>query len=90
VHGSLGLLAAGNHRATTVEHADASGYARDPVLPFFLERYADAYRLELDAFITGFLDGAPLAPNGEDGLRAQLLADAATEAAKTGQPVRAG
>src|SRR5919206_188012 len=71
VHGSLGLLAAGNQRATTVEHADASGYARDPVLPFFLERYADAYRLELDAFVNGVLDGTSLAPNGEDGLQAQ-------------------
>jgi len=90
VHGSLGLLSAGNHRATTVEHADAVGYVRDPVLPFFLERYADAYRLELNAFIVSVLDGAPLAPNGEDGLRAQLLADAATEAAKTGQPVQLG
>jgi len=90
VHGSLGPLAAGNKRATTVEHAGASGYVRDPVLPFFLERYADAYRLEIDAFITGVLDGASLAPNGEDGLRAQLLADAATEAAKTGRAVRLG
>jgi myo-inositol 2-dehydrogenase/D-chiro-inositol 1-dehydrogenase len=88
VHGSGGLLAAGNRRATTVEHADASGYSRDPVLPFFLERYADAYRLELDAFVASVLDGALLAPDGEDGLKAQLLADAATQAAKTGQPVR--
>src|SRR4029077_5653105 len=88
VHGSLGLLAAGNQRATTVEHADGSGYSRDPVLPFFLERYADAYRLELDAFVTAVPDGKPLTPNGEDGLRAQLLADAATEAAKSGRPVR--
>ena len=64
--------------------------ARDPVLPFFLERYADAYRLELDAFIDAVLDGAPLAPNGDDGLRAQLLADAATRGrARAGQPVRA-
>lgn len=88
VHGSLGLLAAGNHRATTVEHASADGHTRDPILPFFLERYADAYRLELDAFVNAVLDGTPLAPSGEDGLRAQLLADAATEAAKTGHPVR--
>jgi myo-inositol 2-dehydrogenase/D-chiro-inositol 1-dehydrogenase len=88
VHGSLGLLSAGNQRATTVEHAGASGYVRDPVLPFFLERYADAYRLELDAFITGVADNTPLAPNGEDGLHAQLLADAATEAAKAGRPLR--
>jgi len=88
VHGSRGLLAAGNQRATTVERADASGYSRDPILPFFLERYADAYRLELDAFIASVLDEVPLTPSGEDGLRAQLLADAATEAAKTGRPVR--
>jgi len=88
VHGSRGLLAAGNRRATTVEHADGSGYRSDPALPFFLERYADAYRLELDAFITAVLDGGPLAPNGEDGLKAQLLADAATEAARTGLPIR--
>jgi myo-inositol 2-dehydrogenase/D-chiro-inositol 1-dehydrogenase len=81
-------LSAGNQRATTVEHAGASGYVRDPVLPFFLERYADAYRLELDAFITGVADNTPLAPNGEDGLHAQLLADAATEAAKAGRPLR--
>jgi len=60
------------------------------VLPFFLERYADAYRLELDAFITCVLDGTALTPNGDDGLRAQVLADAATEAAKTGRPVRLG
>lgn len=90
VHGSLGLLSAGNQRATTVEHANASGYTRDPVLPFFLERYADAYRLELAAFIEAVLEGAALTPNGEDGLRAQILADAATEAAQTGRPVRLG
>ena len=88
VHGSLGLLSAGNHRPTTVEHADASGYVRDPVLPFFLERYADAYRLELDAFVTAVLEETPMSPSGEDGLRAQLLADAATEAAQSGRAVR--
>jgi myo-inositol 2-dehydrogenase / D-chiro-inositol 1-dehydrogenase len=88
VHGSHGLLAAGNPRATTVEHASASGYTRDPALPFFLERYAEAYRREFDAFVAAALDGAPLAPNGEDGLRAQLLADAATEAATTARSVR--
>jgi myo-inositol 2-dehydrogenase/D-chiro-inositol 1-dehydrogenase len=88
VHGSRGLLAAGNRCATTVEHADAGGYRRDPSLPFFLERYADAYRHELDGFVASVVDGTPVAPNGEDGLRAQLLADAATEAVRTGRPVR--
>jgi myo-inositol 2-dehydrogenase/D-chiro-inositol 1-dehydrogenase len=88
VHGSLGLLAAGNQHATTVTHAGTNGYQSDPALPFFLERYAQAYRLELDSFVTSVLDGAPISPSGEDGLKAQLLADAATQAAQTGQPVR--
>jgi myo-inositol 2-dehydrogenase/D-chiro-inositol 1-dehydrogenase len=88
VHGSLGLLAAGNQHATTVTHAGTQGYQSDPALPFFLERYAQAYRLELDSFVTSVLDGAPISPSGEDGLKAQLLADAATQAAQTGQPVR--
>ena len=43
--------------------------------------YAEAYRRELDTFVASVLDGAPVAPSGEDGLKAQLLADAATQAA---------
>jgi myo-inositol 2-dehydrogenase/D-chiro-inositol 1-dehydrogenase len=88
VHGSLGLLAAGNRRTTTVELANNRGYSVDPALPFFLERYAEAYRAELDAFVTGVLDGKALSPSGQDGLKAQRLADAATAAARSGQAVR--
>ena len=88
VHGSKGLLAVGNHHATTVTRANGDGYAGDPALPFFLERYAEAYRLELEAFVAAVLDGKPLSPTGEDGLKAQRLADAATQASQSGQPVR--
>ena len=88
VHGSRGLLAAGNRTSTTVIRADADGYTSDPALPFFLERYAEAYRLELAAFIAAVLDGTAIPATGEDGLKAQRLADAATEAAKSGKPVK--
>jgi myo-inositol 2-dehydrogenase / D-chiro-inositol 1-dehydrogenase len=88
VHGSLGLLQAGNRHQTTVAFADGRGTTTDPALPFFLERYADAYRIEIDAFVAGVLDGRPIAPTGADGLAAQRLADAATEAVRTGRPVR--
>jgi myo-inositol 2-dehydrogenase/D-chiro-inositol 1-dehydrogenase len=90
VHGSRGLLAAGNRHATTVTFAGDRGYSTDPALPFFLERYAEAYQAELDSFIRGVLAGAPLAPTGEDGLKAQVLADAATRSAESGQSVRLG
>jgi len=83
-HGSAGLLRAGNARPTTLEIADAHGFTTDPALPFFLERYAAAYRAELDAFIAAVLDATPATPTGADGLRALLLADAAVVSAQTG------
>ena len=88
VHGAEGMLRAGNVLPTTVELADAAGFRTDPVLPFFLERYAAAYRAELGAFIAAVTGGRPARPDGEDGLRALLLADAALEASRTGRSVR--
>ena len=90
VHGALGMIRAQNVPLTTVEFADANGFRSDPVLPFFLERYAAAYRAELDHFLDCMESGKAPSPSGEDGLKAQLLADAATESARTGQTVRLG
>lgn len=87
VHGSKGMLRAGNIHETTVEIASAAGFRADPVQNFFLERYAAAYRAELDAFIAACRDDKPPAPTGLDGLKAQILADAATESKRTGKPV---
>jgi myo-inositol 2-dehydrogenase/D-chiro-inositol 1-dehydrogenase len=88
VHGSKGALMAGNRTETTVTEAGAGGYGTDPALPFFLERYAEAYRAELDAFLNAIRTGTAPRPDGEDGLAAQVLADAATQSAQSGAPVR--
>ncbi len=90
VHGSKGMLRAGNVHESTVEIATGAGFRADPVQNFFLERYAGAYRAELDAFIAAIREGTAPSPSGEDGLKAQILADAATESARTGQTVRVG
>ncbi|MSP67615.1 MAG: inositol 2-dehydrogenase [Alphaproteobacteria bacterium] len=90
VHGSKGLLAAGNVPETTVSFAGAGGITADRVQHFFLERYAAAYRAELDAFITAVRTGTAPAPTGADGLGAQVLADAATLSAESGRTVRVG
>jgi myo-inositol 2-dehydrogenase/D-chiro-inositol 1-dehydrogenase len=87
VHGSKGMIRAGNVHRSTVEVATADGFAADPVQDFFLERYADAYRAELTAFLDAVAAGRQPAPTGHDGLMAQRLADAATESAQTGKPV---
>lgn len=88
VHGSKGMVRARNVPTTTVETADAAGFRADPVLPFFLERYAAAYRAELAHFVEAVAAGVAPTPSGTDGLKAQLLADAATDAARSGSPVR--
>jgi len=87
VHGSGGMARADNIYENTVEIAGKKGFARNPVQHFFLERYADAYRLELAAFIDAVSKGKEPSPSGRDGLQAQRLADAATKSRKTGKPV---
>lgn len=85
VHGSKGMLSAGNCHATTVTLANENGYQIDPALDFFLERYGQAFQKELDAFVA-LIEGKDVAvPTGNDGLQAQILADAATDSAKDGE-----
>ena len=87
VHGAKGMVRAENVHETTVQFAGAQGFSGDKVLNFFLERYASAYRDELAAFVKAVSSGVSPSPSGEDGLRAQLLADAADRSRRTGQGV---
>ncbi len=87
-HGVLGMLRAGNVPVSTLERAGAGGFTTEVALPFFLERYAAAYRAELDAFVAGVVGGQAVRPDGRDGLAALLLADAAAESLRSGRAVR--
>ncbi|MBT3360776.1 MAG: inositol 2-dehydrogenase [Rhodospirillales bacterium] len=88
VFGENGMLSAGNKTDTTVEISNGDGVTGDKPMLFFLERYADAYKVELDHFIDSLESGTPLLADGEDGLRSLLLADAAAKSAETGLPVK--
>ncbi len=88
VHGSGGRLIAGNRTPTTVELADANAVSADKPLHFFLERYAEAYRIELNAFLDAIEQGMPMPVGAKDGRQALVLADAAFESLATGRPVK--
>ena len=88
VHGSKGMIRAHNIHENAVETATAHGFHGAPVLNFFLERYTPAYRRELDHFLDSVTSGKKPSPTGQDGLRAQMLADAATESARSGKAQR--
>ena len=87
VLGSAGLLQCGNHTPTEVVQWNAAGIHADKPEAFFLQRYAAAYRLEIEHFFECLQSGAPFRTTVADGVAAQKLADVATQSANSGQPV---
>jgi myo-inositol 2-dehydrogenase / D-chiro-inositol 1-dehydrogenase len=88
VLGSAGMLQCGNHRPTEVVQSDATGVHADKPEHFFLQRYRDAYRLELVHFFERLQDGQPFRTTIDDGVAAQKLADAAAQSLESGAVVR--
>jgi myo-inositol 2-dehydrogenase/D-chiro-inositol 1-dehydrogenase len=88
VHGSKGRLMAGNLAPTSVEKADADAVSHDKPLYFFLERYADAYRREMAAFLDCLKAKKKMPVGAFDGRQALVLAEAALKSVRTGKPVK--
>jgi myo-inositol 2-dehydrogenase/D-chiro-inositol 1-dehydrogenase len=91
VFGAKGMVRSDNLRPTAIlKSNEAATDARDPLLPFFVERYAQSYVHEIDDFIAAVLSRRKPSVGAEDGRRALLLADAALQAHRTGRTVRVG
>ena len=88
VLGSQGGISAENVVESTVVFSGADGVVSDKPLPFFLQRYAEAYRRELDHFIGAIVSGSVPLVGGDDGVKALVLAGATTESCQTGRVVR--
>jgi myo-inositol 2-dehydrogenase/D-chiro-inositol 1-dehydrogenase len=89
--GSGGMLQAGNRHETSVSSWSAERTAgRDAVLHSFIERYAQAYEAEMDAFVAALTEGRPMSPDFADGVEALRLAVAAGESLRTGRVVDVG
>ena len=78
VHGSLGVLSAGNVAENTVQLGTRAGFTAAPLMDFFLARYMVSYRAEITTVIDAVRNGTPPSPSGADGLAALRLAEAAT------------
>ena len=87
VFGASGMLISDNQRATTIERYAKDGVRRDPLLHFFIDRYARSYALELDAFVHALESGSAPAIGLDDGRRALMIAEAGVKSAKTGAAV---
>ncbi|SOS33216.1 inositol 2-dehydrogenase [Pseudomonas syringae group genomosp. 3] len=89
VFGARGMLQMDNLRPTTLRRSTAeSTDSREPLLNFFLERYQQAYKAELEAYIGAVMHGRPMPTTVQDGLQALRLAEAAVESIKRGTAIR--
>lgn len=85
--GSLGMLQARNMHENNLVLTNSQGSSGSKPLAFFLERYADAYRIELESFVDCILGHSELLANENDGVRALELAGGVIESSKTGRAV---
>jgi myo-inositol 2-dehydrogenase/D-chiro-inositol 1-dehydrogenase len=86
VHGTDGTASARNELADTTVVADSGGF-HEPVLPhFYLDRYRDAFRRELEAFADA-LGGGPVRVTGHDGRQALAASVAAQRSHEHGRTV---
>jgi myo-inositol 2-dehydrogenase/D-chiro-inositol 1-dehydrogenase len=90
VHGSNGMLRAGNRMPTSVEISDGKAISGDKPLYFFVERYAESYAAELDHFVECIEKGRKPDVGAADGRKAMILCEAALASAKSGrfEPIR--
>lgn len=85
--GARGALRIDNPRPDTLSIDDAAGTHVGRLFHHFPERYAAAYRAELDHFIARVSAGEAPETGIEDGRRSLLMADAAALSLKEGRPV---
>ncbi len=85
--GTQGTLRIGYLRETPLLMMTRAGVGHDTV-PYFMERFRDAYTTQLENFARNVLDGREPPVTIDDGIEALRIAVAATRARETGQPVQ--
>ncbi len=88
VFGSKGSIAAGNRTPTQTILTTTDGVVADKPLVFFLERYQESFRAEIEEFIRSVREDRETPVDGQDGLASILIGIAANESLKRGEPVR--
>ncbi|MBV1909184.1 MAG: inositol 2-dehydrogenase [Kangiellaceae bacterium] len=86
--GANGMLKSNNPRPNAVSKStEKTTDSLSSLDPFFIERYQQAYKAQLDSFITALQNGSSPVPSFLDGMKAQQLADAAQQSLESGMPV---
>ncbi len=88
VFGDKGALVTENNRPSNVTYFSEDGIMTDKPYHFFLERYTQAYISEIEQFVAAIVNDTEVVCSGNDGLQAELIAEAAKKSMETGQSVK--
>ena len=85
--GSKGMIRAENKLESSVQTWTEEGARSDCFQNFFLDRYAEAFAMEIEHFADIIEGKATAVVNEDDGLKALILAEAADQSARSGSMV---
>ena len=89
IFGSKGMMISNNQSPSSVEKFDKEKtYSKDLIHFFFIERYAQAYKDQLDAFVNIVVNNEKPSVTFEDGRNALILANAAYDSLNNGKSMK--
>ncbi|RRQ49152.1 inositol 2-dehydrogenase [Maribacter algicola] len=88
VFGSKGMVQSNNNFHDSHKLYNKEGIHAALPLHFFLERYQEAYKTEMQDFIKGLEIGTPMPVDGNDGLQSLKIGLAALQSLKHNRPVK--
>ena len=77
VHGNLGALSCSNDTSNTLVISSKDGIIHEKPLYFFLERYLNAYKMEIEIFVDSIINNKETPVTIEEAYQSLLLAKAA-------------
>lgn len=87
VFGSNGMAQIDNNKHDSHLFYDAVGSHGALPLDFFMDRYVDSYKNEMEMFIQALCEDQPVPVDGQDGMEAMMIALAAHFSVEEGRPV---
>lgn len=87
VFGSGGRVQSDNHYPNTAVVSNGEHVRRDLPLNFFMERYVESYRVEMESFVDAVLEDRPVPVGGKDGRVAVVMSVAARRSYDENRPV---
>ncbi len=88
VFGSKGMIATSNDLPSTAVFSGEDGVTGEKPLYFFLERYMNSFKEEINEFVNSIINDTPVPVSVHDGLKSVMIGLAAKKSYKEGRPVK--